>query len=148
MSIFGGGAFATYLAVNYTTKECESVVEKWREQGGAMAMLADTVGEQVGRPPACSAGAARARPRAAQGWELIRCWSRAQYLRARRSVDETMATYSNPTSDQLLPATEVLYPPNMIRYIRTLVIDFEDTIVHSGARRAGRRGRVLHPQRQ
>lgn len=103
LSIFGGGAFATYLAVNYTTKECESVVEKWREQGGAMAMLADTVGEQ--------------------------------YLRARRSVDETMATYSNPTSDQLLPATEVLYPPNMIRYIRTLVIDFEDTIVHSEYRR-------------
>jgi len=59
----------------------------------------------------------------------------AEYVRQRRSFDETVETYSSPPSDALLPSLEVLYPPNIIPVVRTLVIDLEDTIVHAEYKR-------------
>jgi len=57
------------------------------------------------------------------------------YCRARASVDETIATYSDPVSDKLLPPLDVLYPPHIVPLVRTLALDLEDTIVHSEYRR-------------
>lgn len=58
-----------------------------------------------------------------------------QYVKTRESLEETIATYSKPSSDALLPAMDLLYPPQLAPMVRTLVIDLEDTIVHSEYRR-------------
>ncbi|KAK9839681.1 hypothetical protein WJX81_005792 [Elliptochloris bilobata] len=57
-----------------------------------------------------------------QVWRAVMGW----YVEQRKHIEHEVRKYSDPPSDRLLPDN----PPHM-RHVRTLVLDLDDTLVHS-----------------